>query len=105
MTLWKNSAILVLPAILLQGCNTPSPKLVGAQHAASQINGTEYVAYFNHTDAEVIRTSPIVDRSIAQSDIMKKLLEQVSGCQVNDSEYVDKTILRAQLTCEETGSD
>lgn len=90
-----------LALALLIGCNSPSPALLGATKESFEVNGTQYVMFYNSSKAEVIRTSRVLDKSASQSVIMIERLEQVSGCSVLDNDLIDGTILKASLSCED----
>lgn len=90
-----------LPALLLAGCDSPSPRFMGLVAKQVSYEGSTFSVRHTAYEAEVIRTN--ADPGARRGDILRRAavaIRRASGCAILPRSLTgDVTVVRADLQC------
>lgn len=94
-------ACLALLTLLAAGCDSPDPRMAGAEVHKIRIENSSFSVHVRGSDAVAIRTN--FEAGKAARGIMGRgyrAIEQASGCQIVPGTFDgDPALMRARLAC------
>lgn len=74
--------------LLLAGCDTPHPTMMGAARGETVLNGIRFVVFHDGARAEVLRMGYLPrDRRAGVAALMIRAAQEVSGCRADPGSF------------------
>jgi len=92
---------LAFSALALTGCDSPSPRMMGAAQRTVTVDGSTFGVHWNGEEAEVYRTSPeLMPRLSEVFAKAEKAIGIASGCAVVPGSLAgDAALITARIDC------
>lgn len=93
--------VILLTALALIGCNSPSPRFMDSPHVEVEVDGSRFSVRRDGDRVEVIRTSPkVLPRLSVVLARAEVAIQRATGCRVwSGSLKGDQAVVTARLAC------